>query len=305
MEEGYLDARKSADALLGVDEAVRFFVGKQVPSLRNTEYELPVRIRKGSWEALIPHDLPTLLQTLGGAAATAYAISAAKKMAENDVGEVGLRDIFRTSLKAILWAIRIGKHLGSLTKRNLEYVEWRADNTEVGIPNDIGDILFVPTSYFKLYGQIPATLLTKLASVIEEDRKLSVGVRDGGQDDIVSVSFADKKVFCPSIEDELFPELTHGLAIELEGLVTRGNENANTIGFQYNGHILTCYPDDGSIVRFKPELFLKCKIIGTITRIDRIGNPTELRPKIIFNDLVPLENEPSTPDQQGLFDDEV
>ena len=226
-------------------------------------------------------------------------------MAENDVGEVGLRDIFRTSLKAILWAIRIGKHLGSLTKRNLEYVEWRADNTEVGIPNDIGDILFVPTSYFKLYGQIPATLLTKLASVIEEDRKLSVGVRDGGQDDIVSVSFADKKVFCPSIEDELFPELTHGLAIELEGLVTRGNENANTIGFQYNGHILTCYPDDGSIVRFKPELFLKCKIIGTITRIDRIGNPTELRPKIIFNDLVPLENEPSTPDQQGLFDDEV
>ena len=64
--EGYLDARKSAEALLGVDEAVRYFVAKQIPGLRNADYELPVRIQKGSWEALIPHDLPSWLQAVAG-----------------------------------------------------------------------------------------------------------------------------------------------------------------------------------------------------------------------------------------------
>lgn len=305
VEEGYLDARKSAEVLLGVDEAIRFFVGKQAPGLRNAEYELPVRIRKGSWEALIPHDLPTWLQTLAGASATAYAMKAAQKLAENDVGEAGLRDIFKKSLKAIQWVIRIGKHLGSVTRRTFEHVEWRFGNSEIGIPNEAGEILFVPTIYFDLYGQIPASLLAKITSVVEEDRELSIGVREGNQDEVVSVGFADKTVFCPSVEEELFPELTHGLEVELEGLVTRGNENANTIGFQYEGHILTCFPDDGSIVRFKPELFIRCKIVGKITRADRLGEPTELRPKIVFQNLSPLESDVAAPSQQGLFDDEA
>ena len=302
--EGYLDARKSAEALLGIDEAIRFFVSKHAPSLRNAEYELPVRIRKGSWDALIPHDLPTWLLTVAGLAFTAYAVRAGQQLAVNDVGEAGLRDIFKKSLKAIQWIIRIGKHLGSLTKRTFEHVEWREGNTEIGIPNESGEILFVPIIYFELYGQTPASLLAKLTSVVEEDRELSVGVREGSQDDVVVVGFADKAFFCPSVEEELFPELTHGLAVELEGLVTRGNENSNTIGFEYDGHILTCHPDEGSIVRFKPELFLRCKIIGTITRADILGEPTELRPKIVFSNLVPLEDEPDTPAQQGLFDDD-
>lgn len=303
--QGYLDARKSAEALLGVDEAIRFFVGKQTPNLRDAEYELPVRIRKGSWEALIPHDLPSWIQTVLGVAATAYMAKAGQKLAENDIGETGLRDVFKRSLKAIQWVIRIGKHLGSLTRRTFEHVEWRAGNTEIGIPNEAGNILFVPTTYFELYNQIPATLLARLTSVVAEDRELLIGVREDNQDDVVSVDFDNKNIFCPSNEEEILPELTHGLAVELEGLVTRGNENSNTIGFQYNGHILTCYPKDGSIVRFKPGLFLRCTIIGTITRADRLGRPTELRPKIVFSNLVPLGGESDNSVQQGLFDDET
>jgi hypothetical protein len=169
----------------------------------------------------------------------------------------------------------------------------------------VGEILFVPTIFFDLYETIPATLLAKLTSVIEEDRELSIGVREKDIDEVVSVGFADKRVFCPNVEEALFPELTDGMPIALEGLVTRGNENANSIGFQYEGHILTGYPKDGSIVRFKPELFIRCKIIGTISRTNRLGEPMELRPKIIFTNLIPLENEPTIPVQQGLFDDEV
>lgn len=305
VKHGYLDARKSAEALLGLDEAVRFFVGKQAPDLKRVDYELPIRIRKGSWEALIPHDIQTWATTVVGLYASSYAVAAATKMAENDVGDIGLRTIFKRSLQAIQWVIRIGKHLGSLTKRSFAHVEWRKGNTEIGIPNNAGEILFVPTGFYKLYEQIPVSLLSKLTSVIEEDRELIVGVSEGDHDDIVSVDYAYKGIFCPSVEEVLFPELTHGLHVELDGLVTRGNENANSIGFQYDGHILTCYPSDGSIVRFKPELFILCRIIGTVTRADKLGTSTELRPKIIFSNLIPLETEPIPQKTPGLFDDEV
>ena len=54
IEDGLLDARKSAEALLGFDEILRYFVTKKNPEFKNINFEIPVRIRKGSWEALIP-----------------------------------------------------------------------------------------------------------------------------------------------------------------------------------------------------------------------------------------------------------
>ena len=46
-------------------------------------------------------------------------------------------------------------------------------------------------------------------------------------------------------------------------------------------------------------------IVGTITREDKFGEPTELRPKIIFTDLVPVEDATApVADQQPLFFDE-
>ena len=39
LEEGYLDTRKSATALLGFDEAIRHFVGKQDAELAKVDYE--------------------------------------------------------------------------------------------------------------------------------------------------------------------------------------------------------------------------------------------------------------------------
>jgi len=76
------------------------------------------------------------------------------------------------------------------------------------------------------------------------------------------------------------------------GIVTRGNERTNSIGFLYNEHVLTCYPRHGSIVRFKPHMFLRCRIVGEITRLnDETGESDEPRPKIIFDDLILLQDE--------------
>jgi len=55
IERGYMDARKSAETLNGLDEVVRFFVYQEEPELQTIDFELPVRVQKGSWEALIPH----------------------------------------------------------------------------------------------------------------------------------------------------------------------------------------------------------------------------------------------------------
>jgi hypothetical protein len=307
VEAGYLDARKSAEALLGLDDALRHFIDAQSSELSGTEYEIPVLIQKGSWQAIIPDDVASWVITALGGGSTAYVVEAARSMAKNDFREVGLRQVFMKALEAIQWTIRIGKHLGTLAERRFEHVRWRNGNAEVGITNAAGDLLFVPREFLELYERMPARILVRITSVVTEERWLEVVVRRDGEDDVESVTFEHKAVFCPTDGDVLFPELGHGAAFDCEGLVTRGNENSNSLGFLYKGHILTCYPHEGSIVRFKDALFLESRIVGSITREDRYGEATEPRPKIIFTDVSPIEANPrSKGDQQPLFfDDET
>jgi hypothetical protein len=307
VESGFLGAKKSAQALLGIDEALRYFVSAQSAQLAGVEYEIPVRVQRGSWQALIPETLPEWVRTALGLAASAYLVKAAQKMAENDFDDVGLRSIFKNAIEAIQWAIRIGKHLGTLTKRTFENVRWRAGNTEIGIANDAGEVLYVPKEYLELFERMPRGLLVKITSVVTEERILEVVVNRDGVETSESVSFEHRPVFCPDDSAALFPQLKHGDVFDEEGLVTRGNENANSLGFLYEGHILTCYPKEGSIVRFKSALFVRSRMQGEVTRGDEFGEPTEPRPKIIFTHVTPLEMDelPDGSQPRLLFDDEV
>ena len=72
VENGLMDGRKQAQAIIGLDEALRYFISKQVPELRNLDFEIPFRIQKGSWEALIPETAATWAQAGLGIVATAY-----------------------------------------------------------------------------------------------------------------------------------------------------------------------------------------------------------------------------------------
>ena len=101
--------------------------------------------------------------------------------------------------------------------------------------------------------------------------------------------FLEKYIFSRKEEDLneiLFPDLIHGQYIELEGHVTRGNENANTIGFEYKNHILTCLLAQGNITKYKNLLFTNCIIKGYVDRLDKEGNIKEKRPRINFNELL-------------------
>lgn len=304
VSEGYMGVRQSAEALTGFDDTIRYFVSKQAPSLARSDFDIPIRIQRGSWEAIIPNNLHDWIQTAIGLGATAYLSTAAKKMAENDFKDLSLSEIFGKSIKAIQWVIKIGIHLGSLRKRKQEKYEWRNGNDEIGIYNDSGALLFVPYVYFEFYAKAPLGIISKITHLVEKDRSLVIGFNHDGQPVEEKITYEHKGIFCPEDDEVLFPELEHGMDVQLDGIVTRGNENSNTIGFQYDGHILTCMPKKGSIVKHKPALFLEGTIIGTITRANKLGEPVELRPKIIFDHIISTSSEPPSAVVMDLFDED-
>ncbi len=252
VEDGLMDARKQALALIGFDTAIRYFIEKQAPEFRNLDFEIPVRVKKGSWEALIPETIAGWVQAGLGVVATAYFTKAAQKMAENDFKDEGITDLFKKSLGAITWFVKIGKHMGDVTIRAFENTKFSENNTLIGIQNSKGEYLYVPKYILDMYVTCNPKLLEKIAGNIEEGRELKIGTISDGKIVEVSVSLMEKMIFCEEEaeenEDVLFPELVHGDNVSLDGEVTRENKTSNSMGFKYQDHILTAYPESGSIV---------------------------------------------------------
>lgn len=270
-----------------MDRVLRHYFIALEPGLQNLDFELPVRVRAGSWEALIPETLEQWLKAGAGAAITTYVVTAAKKAAENDIGDRGLKDLIRNAFRGAQWFIRVGKHLGRIERSALEQAKIDSENLLIGIPNKEGEFLWIPKFHFDLLQSAPSNLLSGVASVVNEETTLVIGVVEEEDLAEVRVSHDVRSIFVEEEEEEeiLFPELEHGMKVELEGRVTRGNGESNTIGFKYIGHILTCIPESGSIIRFKTVMFSRAKIVGVITRELAEGELLSPRPKIIFSDL--------------------
>jgi len=307
VKEGLLDMRKSAEALVGFDEILRHFLIKEDPSLLGTEFEIPVRIRKGSWEAVIPEIIDKLLSPSGivATAGSAYLLATAKKAADDGLFQTGVaKDIkatFRAAIKSAQWVIKIGSHMGTLTKKKFENAKIDQQNQEIQIPNERGEFLSVAKKYLDLYSECPEGLFSRNAGVIENERNLEIGVYEDGKEKKVSITEREKSIFYRKGEEEdtgLFPELKHGQGVELEGGITRGNEKRNTLGFEYRDHILTCRPNKGMIADFKSQIvskapnhiFPKVKILGMVDRTDEFGGTNASRPTIVFSSIIPLEN---------------
>jgi hypothetical protein len=289
--------------LLGFDEAVRFFVGKQDHSLATIDFEFPVRIRQGSWEALIPSTIGEWVAAGLGVVATTYLATAAKKIADRDFNDVGTREIFKNALRAIQWVIRIGRHFGDVTVKNFDNVRFRKNNEDIGIPNKDGEYIYVPKKFLQLYVESHPGLLKRIAMIVEEDRTLTIGVFEDTQLSEEQLSRQYREIFTREEpeDDILFPELKHGQKVQLTGDITRGNETTNSLGIRYKDHILTMHPESGSVVKYKPSLFLPARVSGTITRFDENGKPTAKRPRIIVSRIAPIRDRPRTLD---LFEDE-
>lgn len=302
VEDGLMDGRKQAQALLGFDSALRYFIGRLAPDLQNLDFEIPVRIKKGSWEALIPETVAGWAQAGLGLVATAYLAKAAQKMAEKDFADFGFKDLFRASINGIIWFAKIGKHMGSVSIRKFSDVRFDNKDGLVGIINSKGETLYVPKHMLEIYSQCPANILENIADNITDGRRLLIGSFVDSISNEVSIDSSEKHIFCQDEEDDedevLFPELEHGDEVVLEGEVTRENKTSNSMGFKYNDHILTSYPETGSIVQYKHLIFSECRLYGRVSRLDEKGRINARRPKLIFRHLEEIKSNGS----YDLFD---
>jgi hypothetical protein len=225
VENGLMDARKQAQALIGYDSALRYFIGKQAPELRNLDFEIPVRIKKGSWEALIPETVAGWVQAGLGVVATAYFTKAAQKMAEKDFADFGITVIFKKAVEAIKWFARIGKHMGDVSIRQFENTKFSQDNQLIGICNANGEYLYVPKSVFDLYISSNPKLLEKIAENITEGRGLKIGTFQGCEADEETIDITNKAIFCKDededTDDVILPELIHGDTVVHHGPVNQ------------------------------------------------------------------------------------
>jgi len=315
VEHGIFDARKSAQALLGFDQAVRYFVAKEEPYLLNKDYELPVEIKKDSWDIFLP--IIQKLMTPEGVlsiAATTYVAKSASKAATDGLFETGLsKDIqktFQSALISMQWVVKIAKHVGAF-KRKLQ-IKYDLENDAVEIENsNNGAPLIVPRKYFDQYQSCPENIMEKLAENIDEDRVLKIGTFNQKEIEEIVINEKEKSIFytegmdANDADDITCPELKDGDYVELEGTITKVNEKANTLGFQYKDYILTIEPASNNVTEYKGQIlsdetghiFRKTKINGTVSRIGKRGEYLK-KPRIIFNSLVPIQMDK----EKTLFD---
>lgn len=193
--------------------------------------------------------------------------------------------------------------MGSATVKKFNNVMFSKDGKSVGIPNDDGDFLFVPKEMLELYVSASPLLIEKLAENVVSGRELYIGTIYRGVRDEVVVDLRNKSIFCKAeeedVDDILFPELVHGESVVLEGEVTRENKTTNSMGFKYKEHILSSYPQSGSIVPYKQLLFLRCRIYAVVSRMDEDGRPVARKPKLYFSRIEPLYDEQQEKDLFG------
>lgn len=156
----------------------------------------------------------------------------------------------------------------------------------------------VPKSVYDKFVDCPEKLFSKNACIVEKERVLELGVYENGEIIKTIISDKEKSIFYSEREEIILPELKHGQHVELEGEITKGNERSNTIGFFYQGYVLTCKPEKESIVKFKSQIiskekehfFPKVKIVGVIDRKSKNEEFKEKKPQITFSSIVPLES---------------
>lgn len=292
VSNGFLDAKKSGEALICIDEILRYFLNQENSVIKAYDFEIPVRVKKGSWETVFQENINgVLIKGLLTWAAAKYAGGALGEMAKTDFKDKGFKTLFKKAFKGMINVIKLAKHLGTLTKQKFEKLKFSEDNEQVKITNEKGEEMWFPIEVLELYSNCPETIFNKLTKIIEEERELVIGMTDNNIVVEEKITTNTKYIFAKNEESNeiILPELIDGELVALEGHVTRGNENSNTIGFLYDGHIITCFPEKGNVKQYKKHMFTNVRLIGRVSRIDKDGNINEKRPRIKFTEISSLE----------------
>jgi hypothetical protein len=294
---GTIDAGAAGTALTGLDQAIRYFNLQQSTDFANMDYDVPIRTREGSWEAVLLGS-----GAVAGAFALSYAQKAGEKLAENDFKDVGLKHILAKSMDAMKTLAELIVHTGKTRDWENTRIEPTFGGDLIAVSNQNGEILRIPLEYFKWYERMSrhSHFLANLTSVIRSDRPLTIGARRDSVRTVITIREHQKPLFDQTLRDEqleeaIFPELPHGMYVSLEGYLIRGSQASNTFGLEYMGHVINCVPAVGSVRKYKSALFLNCRVEGTVTRHIHDRLVPERRPTLIVERVVTLEEDRQNP----------
>lgn len=150
---GVIDAFAGGTALIGLDEAIRYFNRRQTKGLSSATYEIPLYTGEGSWLAVILGVLSVPAATF----ATAYAKKAAEKMAERDFSELGFKDVARKSMDALVRLVEMLKRTGKRIDWSTVKITWSPDATHAYVEDGEGGQIVVPAEYIKWYKELPTS----------------------------------------------------------------------------------------------------------------------------------------------------
>lgn len=327
--DGIFDAKQSAQALLGFDEIIRYFLIKEDPMFRNFDFSLPVKIEEGSWGIFAPENIEqfiTISQYIGVATGAGvggslvyktlktYLEESAKIAAKDGLFEVGAAKDFKKIIRAVLkysfYIPRIASHVGGFIRNFKNGQVKLLNNDEVCIINNNGKKLVVPLQVLEIYKSCPENLYSKITSVVTERHELEIGYNENGKIRSTRITHKEKSIFYKEEENDeiVLPDLIDGEYVELKGTIVRCNETYNNLGFRYAEHTIMGKPESGHIVDFKSRIishqdnhiYPPVLICGVIERKDIQGGFKEKYPVIRFTDITPLEDDkPITPDLFG------
>ena len=320
IQHGLFGAREAATALRGFDEMFRYFLIKEEPDFANLDFDIPVKITEGSWIAEIPQHIGEYI-TLKNAAMTALSIYlartaaiAAKDGLFNTPAVKDIDKIVRTVFQKIQQVIRLVSHIKGFRKK-IDHTKL-AEDALMTIINDDGEEQSFSLEVLKIVDKCPQNLFSDLVSIVSRDQELEIGVKVNDKIEAVRISFAERGYFYVEDEEDetILPDLIDGETVTLTGMVTRANESAQSIGFLYQEHVITCKPENGKkLADFKNVLISQnrkhlyvplMKLTGVVERRTPQGEDKD-RIRIFFSKLepndIPEDDDMETPD---LFDDE-
>ncbi len=310
---GMMDARKQGQALLAVDHALRHFIAEQIydhvhdrihdnkvhdnkvhdkfrnkihKEVHDIGFEIPVKVKEGSWELQLIEWGLNLLGSGVDIAANAYMVRLGCAIA--DWHWTNIKDLFKKSADMIKWSAKIATHLGSIYVKPDKKEKHPNNKSLVVIINNEGEKLDVPKDVLDKYIRYDGSKLLKaLVDIIEEGRSLRIGLKGESGDIIIDSNGKVRLVQPKPPGDMLFPELKHGKTVILEGEVVSENKKSNSMGFEYKGHVLTAYPENNTIVSYRDAIFRRCNLNCVVCRKDSKGGTTALKPKLHFTGILP------------------
>lgn len=310
IQGGLFGVRDAADALLGFDVALRYVLEKELPELRRIKYDIPVKIREGSWEGLLPDQIEQYIQVVQAigikgvlnVSLAVYLTRLASQAATEGLFSTGVaKDVkraFELAVRVVQGAIAYVKHLKGY-ERDPGTVKLSKDGSQVIVYNKEGVPLSIDAELYERIRKCPKRLLCGLAKPVIAGRKLHIGLRHGKVWTDQIIEEKDRILFCDEEEmvDEL-PELVDGESVSVDGVVVRANEKEQSFGLQYKNHVITCKPVKGkTIVMFKEGIIshssgklyhTNVTVHGTVERVTEEGN-YKTKPRIFVSEVIPID----------------